>query len=465
LKNWLRSIDLNGDGVIDKPELQIACTNSGLALNDEELDLVFPILDADGSGSFDLDELFSFVQVATRTNFLQQRIVTETGARPGSNAFKQCKDAIMKVLTMVPGREELKGLVKTFDIISDVSGSIDKEAIQNALHRFDCAFTDDEGDLVFSVMDLNSDGDIDISEFSEFIKACSTTQQRIAAGSNSDPGSARFLDATVVVNKILSVIPGSEMSMMVDTFRTIDSDHSGSWSEAELVEAMFMPEFTQRITQAGLADLTKIEIKTIYQILDVNNHGAVDMDTFVDFFQMAQSLDMALAFDKGSTTGGTNHKLGDSFKKAINKTQNVLFTMSAAKADKELKISTTISRVYKNELSLQVLTMTGQDLKDPHMKSLIHALDKNTNVRALHLQYNDITDKGAIALAALIESGRGNISSINLANNHISTIGIEALQMAAKTKSTTFQLRFKGNPGYNERCLTDAFGVLNVSSF
>lgn len=69
-----------------------------------------------------------------------------------------------------------------------------------------------------------------------------------------------------MVNKILSVIPGSEMSLIIDTFRTIDNDHSGQWSEAELVESMAIPAFRNRITTAGLADLTKDEIKTIYKV-------------------------------------------------------------------------------------------------------------------------------------------------------------------------------------------------------
>lgn len=55
--------------------------------------------------------------------------------------------------------------MKTFDIISDLSGSVNQEAIKNAMDRFGCTFSDAERDLVFSVMDLNHDGDIDLTEF------------------------------------------------------------------------------------------------------------------------------------------------------------------------------------------------------------------------------------------------------------------------------------------------------------
>ena len=106
-----------------------------------------------------------------------------------------------------------------FDIISDKSDTVNRDAIQNAMHRFACDFSDEEADLVFSVLDLNHDRSCDLEEFSDFIKACSTTTQRIAAGSNSDPGTERFEEASNAVNKVLSIIPGSAEHAIIQTFR------------------------------------------------------------------------------------------------------------------------------------------------------------------------------------------------------------------------------------------------------
>ena len=93
----------------------------------------------------------------------------------------------------------------------------------------------------------------------------------------------------------------------------------------------------------------------------MDNHGAVDPDMFVNFFQQAQSLDMALAFEQDvSNSDGSARKLAGSFKKAVHVADAAMFTASAARQDRELKISHMIGQVYKNEVGLQVLTMTGQ---------------------------------------------------------------------------------------------------------
>ena len=83
------------------------------------------------------------------------------------------------------------------------------------------------------------------------------------------------------------------------------------------------------------------------------------------------------------------------------------------------------------------------------------------------MQYNDITDQGAIALAAFLESNKKDcgLVSVNFANNEISGQGIEALQSAARKSSRQIQLRFKGNPGYTEQCIKDDNGSVEISSF
>ena len=77
-------------------------------------------------------------------------------------------------------------------ISPDGTGFVFREALQNCLHRHDCAFSDEETRLVFSVLDLDGDGGVDLLEFTEFVKACSTTNQRIRQGSGFEPGSLGF---------------------------------------------------------------------------------------------------------------------------------------------------------------------------------------------------------------------------------------------------------------------------------
>ena len=145
LKTWLETIDTDGDGTIDRDELQKAMENFGVHFSDEEVKLVFPVLDLDNDGSFDLDELTNFVKIATRTNALQNRLVEGSGSKPGEKKFLDTKTAVYKLLQTVPGREELVELKVIFDTIAaDGSGLVKKGALQNALHRFDCEFSDEE---------------------------------------------------------------------------------------------------------------------------------------------------------------------------------------------------------------------------------------------------------------------------------------------------------------------------------
>ena len=115
-----------------------------MQLTDKEVEMIFPILDLDNDGSFDLEELTNFVQAATRTNALQQRIVEGSRTKPGSQGFLKAKEIIHKVLSTVPGRQELQSLQDVFALIAPGSDRVDRGALQNCLHRFDCEFTDQE---------------------------------------------------------------------------------------------------------------------------------------------------------------------------------------------------------------------------------------------------------------------------------------------------------------------------------
>lgn len=305
----------------------------------------------------------------------------------------------------------------------------------------------------------------DLLEFTEFVKACSTTTQRIRAGCGSDPGTERFAMAHVAVNKILSIIPGGEeMSNLVDTFRKIDHDNSGQWAEIELMEAVSMPAFRQRIADAGLKPMTAAEVGLVFQVLDENNHGAIDLDMFVDFFKQARTLGMTLAFDETSIDGDASVA---KMRKSSNATS--MPVVDSAKQEKELKLSKLMGRVHKNEREVQVICMAGLGLKDAHVRSLTFALQNNTYVRSVHLQYNDITDVGAAYISEFLEQkqmsmgNQLNLSSINLASNQLSRTGIDKLQSLAE-RCRLKQLRFRGNPGWSKEMMQSGNGRISCES-
>jgi len=448
LKQWLETVDEDGNGSIDPAELKDAMERFGAEVSKEEVDLIFPILDLDGDGSFDLEELTNFVKAATRTNTLQQRIVDGSGAKAGTTTFLKCKDVLFRLLRTVPGREELAQLKSVFSLIAPGGSVVEKRALQNCIQRFDVEFTEAETDLVFSVLDLDGDGGVDMLEFTEFVKACSTTTQRIQAGCGHTAGSREFDVAMLAVNKILSMVPGrDEMSNLVETFRAIDKDHSGQWSERELEQAVNLPQFLQKFAEAGLKPMNSEEVGLVYMVLDEHNHGAIDLDTFVEFFKQARTLGLTLAFDKESI----NRPNTPNLKALAHMNKASAFIIDTAKQEKEMTLSKLMGRVHKNERDCQVICMTGMSLKDAHVRSLTYALTENTNVRSLNLQYNDITDEGAKCIADYIaEQGQNcSIVSINLASNQLSEKGIDSLQKMEGTGRLR-KLRFKGNPGYTK---------------
>jgi Ca2+-binding EF-hand superfamily protein len=105
LNKWLQRIDLNNDGEVDFSEFRLAMTKLGGGLTEAEMQMVFPILDADSSGTFDLEELAAFVHACTRTLFLQQKIIghsTVTNSQADTDKYKAVKRAIDKFLKTCP---------------------------------------------------------------------------------------------------------------------------------------------------------------------------------------------------------------------------------------------------------------------------------------------------------------------------------------------------------------------------
>jgi Ca2+-binding EF-hand superfamily protein len=127
LRRWLENVDANGDGVIDAFELKAAMDRTGTRLTQIESQSIVDVLDKNGSGSFDLEELTTFVTDSTAGAEFKKRIQRASGGAPGSQAFAKCKAAISKLLASVPGRAELAELKKVYEIIANGAPKINKE--------------------------------------------------------------------------------------------------------------------------------------------------------------------------------------------------------------------------------------------------------------------------------------------------------------------------------------------------
>lgn len=81
-------------------------------------------------------------------------------------------------------------------------------------------------------------------------------------------------------------------------------------------------------------------------------------------------------------------------------------------------------------------------LYDGHLEQLIPILANNPHVNSIDISHNNITDVGAKAIANLILQSE-NIKYINVSNNCIGSIGIDALQFVASIKQSKVKIDYK----------------------
>merc|ERR1712045_431071 len=123
IKSAFKRIDANGDGAICRDELR-----SGMKLADADLDVVFALGDLDGDGEISLGEFIRVMSPLTATALARFR--------------------------------------NTFRIIdSNNDGALSKSELESGMNSFGKKFTQVEIDSVFSLADVNADGEINYSEF------------------------------------------------------------------------------------------------------------------------------------------------------------------------------------------------------------------------------------------------------------------------------------------------------------
>lgn len=157
------------------------------------------------------------------------------------------------------------------------------------------------------------------------------------------------------------------MSHLVDTFRKIDHDHSGQWSEKELLEAVRLPDFEKRIEEAGLKPMTPTEVGLVFQVLDEQNHKAIDLDTFIEFFKQARTLGITLAFDDAGVK--RDDEAGRLRKSLKTQKHAELYEVDAAKQEKEVQLSKLMGRIHNNDRELPSKYQRFQCFVPPWLKS------------------------------------------------------------------------------------------------
>ena len=136
LAQMFKTFDKNGDGKLDKQEIQQGYEKyNGMIISDEEIDEIFGNIDVDGSGYIDYTEF-----VASAIDM--QNLLTNDKLRRAFDMFDH-----------------------------DGSGSISAEEIKEVLGLTDNEEMNEKIKEIIRQVDENGDGEISIDEFKEMMRA------------------------------------------------------------------------------------------------------------------------------------------------------------------------------------------------------------------------------------------------------------------------------------------------------
>ncbi|CAG9530181.1 unnamed protein product [Cercopithifilaria johnstoni] len=130
LREIFKEFDMNGDGCIQKDELNALMVKIGQRPTDDELNAMFNAADKDKDGNIDFDEFLSIAY-----------------ANPLSLS--------------------LKAVFEELDLDGD--GCITRSELRTAFQRMGHSLTDDDIKAIYNQVDINKDGRINFDEFCQMI--------------------------------------------------------------------------------------------------------------------------------------------------------------------------------------------------------------------------------------------------------------------------------------------------------
>jgi Ca2+-binding EF-hand superfamily protein len=229
VQNAFKQFDCNGDGAIDKAELTSALSSTGGNFTKQEIDTIFMAADIDGNGEIDYEEFIALM-------------------------CPSASDIVEKFRAKYKNVNDVKSAFKRFDRNGD--GALEKGELAAALKSSGESYTDVEVNAIFSLGDVDGDGEITLEEF-------------IALMSPS---------ASSVVQRISKSF--KNLNDVKAAFKKIDTDNDGLLSKQEIMAS------------AGNKYDTE-EVDAIFALGDVNGDGQIDMGEFISIM-FPSAVDVAL---------------------------------------------------------------------------------------------------------------------------------------------------------------------------
>eukprot|EP00092_Neocalanus_flemingeri_P019933 GFUD01021591.1.p1 GENE.GFUD01021591.1~~GFUD01021591.1.p1 ORF type:complete len:639 (-),score=213.67 GFUD01021591.1:258-2174(-) len=212
-----KKFDSNNDGAIDRSELTNALSSGGMNFTQQEIDAIFNAADVDKDGQVDYEEFICLMC-------------------PSAAAI------VCKFRSQYKNIDEVKAAFKRFD--SNGDGALDKKELAAAMKSSGQSYADVEIDAIFSLGDVDGDGEVSLEEFVDLMS----------------PSSSEVLAKLRKNFKNIGDVKA--------TFKKIDTDNDGLLSKQEMLSSSGCKYDSE-------------EVNAIFILGDINGDGQLDMGEFI----------------------------------------------------------------------------------------------------------------------------------------------------------------------------------------
>jgi len=251
VKAAFKRIDINNDGQICKSEL-----TSGLRIGNEDVELVFAVGDLDGDGEINLGE---FV-----------RIMCPNAA----NALSRFRNAFSCI-------EDVISAFRFMDLNND--GALTKDELLEGMNSFGKQFTKEEVTAVFSLADVNCDGEINYSEFvCMMFPAASTALAKFRREHSTLKNAKETFDSydldgdeEITHDELVTGMGGDYTANEINAvFAMGDTDQDGKITFLEFAKIM-MPSATDALSKFWKCFSDIKSIRQAFQKFDIDRDGQI----------------------------------------------------------------------------------------------------------------------------------------------------------------------------------------------
>merc|ERR1719474_2401798 len=254
VKDGFKRIDTNGDGAISRQELK-----QGMHLSDQELDVIFALGDIDQDGEISMAEFIPLMSPSAATAMNRLR-----------NSFRDITEVIIAF--------------KKFDSNND--GALSQDELLAGMRSTGLDFDSKECGMVFSMADLNQDGEINYVEFVSALfpaasDGLSKFRGRLGAITDVKMAFKRFDadgDGEISIMELKNGAgSGFSTGEIASVFALGDSNQDGKLSFAEFAQ-LVLPSAREKVCMLKKSFKGAQEVQAAFQKFDVNKDGKISCE-------------------------------------------------------------------------------------------------------------------------------------------------------------------------------------------